>query len=53
MSRSILVIDTLEACIDCPCHFAYEDGIVPSYKVGYNVCIEEILKSDGEGDWGG
>ena len=36
MSRSILVIDTPEACIDCPCHFAYEDGTVPSYKVGYN-----------------
>lgn len=28
MSKSILVVDTPDACIDCPCHFAYEDGIV-------------------------
>ena len=93
MSKSILVIDTPPACIDCPCHFAHEDGtvhcgarkkrlpaedvetykpgwcplvpmpekkevcgrypqkdgIVPSYKVGYNACIEEMLgKGDGE-----
>ncbi len=93
MSKSILVVDTPDACIDCPCHLAYEDGtvhcgvrkkrlpaedvethkpgwcplmpmpkrkevcgrypqedgIVPSYKVGYNACIEEMLgKGDGE-----
>ena len=28
MSKSILVIDTPGACIDCPCHFANEDGFV-------------------------
>lgn len=28
MSKSILVVDTPEACIDCPCHFAGESGMV-------------------------
>lgn len=28
MSKSILVIDTPKACIDCPCHFAGESGMV-------------------------
>lgn len=28
MSKSILVIDTPEACIDCPCHFVEDTGIV-------------------------
>lgn len=23
------------------------DGIVPSYKIGFNACIDEILKGDG------
>lgn len=28
MSKSILVIDTPRACIDCPCHFVEDTGIV-------------------------
>ncbi len=28
MSKSVLVIDTPEACIDCPCHFTKENGMV-------------------------
>ena len=28
MSKSILVMDTPEACIDCPCHFAEDTGRV-------------------------
>lgn len=28
MSKSILVIDTPEICIDCPCHFTEESGMV-------------------------
>lgn len=28
MSKSILVIDTPKACIDCPCHFCIDSGIM-------------------------
>lgn len=28
MSKSILVIDTPRVCVDCPCHFAGESGMV-------------------------
>lgn len=28
MSKSILVIDTPKACIDCPCHFSGDTGRV-------------------------
>lgn len=28
MSKSVLIIDEPKVCIDCPCHFAYDDGDV-------------------------
>lgn len=28
MSKSILIIDTPSVCIDCPCHFAQDSGMV-------------------------
>lgn len=28
MNKSIFVIDTPNVCIDCPCHFAKESGMV-------------------------
>lgn len=41
MSKSILVVDTPEACIDCPCHFAEDVG-----KVWCGKNKEELLADD-------
>lgn len=41
MSKSILVIDTPKACIDCPCHFAEDTGQVWCGKEN-----KELLEDD-------
>lgn len=49
MSRSVLVIDTPETRIDCPCHFAEESGMVTC-----GVTSKELLSDDIEtykADW--
>lgn len=42
MSKSILVMDTPEACIDCPCHFAEDTGRVWCGKDKKEVLADDI-----------
>lgn len=48
MSKSILVIDTPKACIDCPCHFAGMSGQVWCGKENKELLSDDIetLKPD-------
>ena len=42
MSKSILVMNTPEACIDCPCHFAEESGKVWCGKEKKELLADDI-----------
>ncbi len=42
MSKSILVMDTPEACIDCPCHFTEDTGRVWCGKEKKELLIDDI-----------
>ena len=42
MSKSILVIDTPENCIDCPCHFAGMSGQVWCGKENKELLADDI-----------
>lgn len=49
MNKSILVMDTPKACIDCPCHFAEDTG-----KIWCGAEKKELLAEDIESykpDW--
>lgn len=41
MMKGILILEIPDACIDCPCHFAYDDG---SMQCGINK--KQILTDD-------
>ena len=45
MSKSILVMDTPEACIDCPCHFTEDTGRVGCGKEKKELWIDDIIGS--------
>lgn len=42
MSKSILVLDTPDACIDCPCHFADDGGMVWCGKENKRLLTDDI-----------
>lgn len=42
MSKSILVIDTPKCCIDCPCHFVEDTGIVWCGKENKRLLTDDI-----------
>lgn len=42
MGKSILVMETPEHCIDCPCHFAYENGTVWCGKENKELLADDI-----------
>lgn len=42
MGKSILVIDTPACCIDCPCHFAYDNGTVWCGKEDRELLADDI-----------
>lgn len=42
MSKAVLVIDMPVACIDCPCHFAHEDGTIECGVRGMELLTDDI-----------
>lgn len=42
MGKSVLVMETPEHCIDCPCHFAYENGTVWCGKENKELLADDI-----------
>ena len=54
MAKAVLVMDMPECCADCQLadddssevcgKYPQPDGITPSYKVGWNSCLDEILE---------
>lgn len=49
MNKSILVIETPDICIDCPCHFAEETGKVWCGRNGKEILADDI--EDFKPDW--
>lgn len=56
MSKSILVIDTPERCLDCPCHFTGMIRINPSGKerhihISCGIRDKDIMSDEVKPDW--
>lgn len=42
MGKSILVMETPERCIDCPCHYSYDNGTVWCGKEDKELMADDI-----------
>lgn len=56
MSKSVLVIDTPERCLDCPCHFTGMIRLNPQGKERYipiscGISDKDIMNNEVKPDW--